>query len=262
MEKNSEHEIDYSPKNNSGLDHQIKYHSDKEPALKSIDTINDLNQQFDIFLNLTPSAIFAVDTHKKITKWNKRAEEITGFTSDEIMGKECFIFANSPCLNQCGLFDESTPKPIFGRECIIRTKHGHARTILKNVNLLKNSKGEIIGGVESFEDITYQKKIESELKQSEINFLSFFNNTDDFLFVITPDGQILKANQAAIQGLKYTEKELSEKKLIDLTPSHLHDTINLYVEELLHLQKRSCSIPLISRNGTIIPVETRATYGI
>ncbi len=33
--------------------------------------------------------VYYVDFDKKITLWNKSAENITGFTSDEVMGRRC-----------------------------------------------------------------------------------------------------------------------------------------------------------------------------
>lgn len=113
-----------------------------------------------------PSAIFTVDKEKKISSWNKAAEKITGFKESEVVGKGCSTFAESPCAQNCGLYSDSSIKPVLARECIIVTKSGERRIISKNADYLRNLNGEIIGGIESFEDITERKASEEQLKKS------------------------------------------------------------------------------------------------
>ena len=113
-----------------------------------------------------PSAIFTVDTKKNITSWNKTAEELTGFRSDEVIGKECTVFALSPCVNRCGLFSLNHTKPLYNIQCSIRRKDGEQRMISKNIDLLKDSDDNIIGGIESFEDITNQILLNNKLRDA------------------------------------------------------------------------------------------------
>jgi PAS domain S-box-containing protein len=118
----------------------------------------------ELLYRLTPSAIFTVDTNRCIRSCNKRAEEITGYSSEEIIGKECAIFAEEPCKERCELYSEDVRKPIIAKECTIKRKDGQICIISKNLSLLKDEKGNIIGGVESFEDITERKRAEEELQ--------------------------------------------------------------------------------------------------
>lgn len=115
---------------------------------------------------LTPSAIFTVDTDRRVTAWNKRAEEITGYAAGEVLGKECFTFAERPCRERCGLYAEGERLPVINRECTIRRKDGREAIISKNCDVLRDRHGTVIGGIESFEDITVRKKIEEDLRDS------------------------------------------------------------------------------------------------
>lgn len=49
--------------------------------------------------------------------------------------------------------------------CTIEDKKGNLKTILKNADLLRDKSGNIIGGIESFYDVTEQEKIKIELKE-------------------------------------------------------------------------------------------------
>jgi PAS domain S-box-containing protein len=114
-----------------------------------------------------PSALFTIDNEKRITGWNKRAVEITGYAECEMLGRLCSVFAESPCKNHCGMFDPETPKPITSEACTIRKKNGDIGIILKNADVLIDGNGTIIGGIESFEDITERDRTEAALRTAE-----------------------------------------------------------------------------------------------
>lgn len=120
---------------------------------------------------LTPSAIFTVDKDRIVTTWNRRAQEITGFSQEEVVGKLCTVFAVEPCESACGLFGPDIQKPIIGRECTIRRKDGRIVYILKNADNIRDANGAVIGGIESFEDITERKRID-ELKNDFVSTVS------------------------------------------------------------------------------------------
>ncbi len=116
---------------------------------------------------VVPSAIFTVDTKQRITSWNREAETITGYSAREMLGQKCLTFARSPCRDQCGLFSDSIVKPVKGKECVIVTKNGSERTIEKNVDYLRNTKGKVVGGVETFQDVTERKRIQDIEKRAK-----------------------------------------------------------------------------------------------
>ena len=48
----------------------------------------------------------------------------------------------------------------MGHECSIKTKDGRTLLILKNTDYIRDERGNIIGAIESFNDITERKRIE------------------------------------------------------------------------------------------------------
>lgn len=113
---------------------------------------------------VVPSAVFTVDKNRYIVSWNKNAEEVTGYSAGEMVGKRCVEFTKFPCRDSCHLFDKNIEKPVIEEECILVRKDGQDIIALKSADLLKDDKGNIIGGVESFEDITERKMVEEELR--------------------------------------------------------------------------------------------------
>ncbi|MEI6206206.1 MAG: response regulator [Desulfuromonadales bacterium] len=106
---------------------------------------------------MTPSATFSVDLNKIITSWNDAMFRITGYSAEEAVGRHCEFFTAMPCKKRCGLLAPEVPKPIIAKECTILHKDGEYRVIRKNVDYLRAVDGTVIGGIESFEDITEQK---------------------------------------------------------------------------------------------------------
>ncbi len=119
-----------------------------------------------LLLQIIPSATFTVDLDKRITSWNDAMVRVTGYSPEEAIGKECYFFAIEPCATHCGLYSADVPKPVIQKECSILHKDGSRRIISKNVEVMKDLEGNVIGGIESFEDIT-------ERKASELKLLEF-----------------------------------------------------------------------------------------
>lgn len=116
-------------------------------------------QETNLIKRVVPSAIFTVDCDKVITSWNLVAERITGYAANEMIGNHCFLFAQAPCNETCGLFGGGNEiKPIMGKECTIRHKNGAILHIMKNADLLRDDQGRIVGGIECFEDVTRHRQ--------------------------------------------------------------------------------------------------------
>lgn len=125
--------------------------------------LREAKDRLEQLYTVIPSALFTVNKNGRITSFNKKAEELTGYSAKEAIGNKCTLFAAEPCAKGCGLYYPGVAKPIMARECTIKRKDGEVRTISKNADLLRDVNGDIMGGVESFEDITEHKKAEEML---------------------------------------------------------------------------------------------------
>jgi PAS domain S-box-containing protein len=154
----------------------------------------------ELLYRIIPSAIYTVDLDRNITSWNDKAETLTGYSREEIVGKPCSIFALYPCPVICGMYSDSIPKPIVGRECIIRTKDGQIRIVSKNGDFLLDDDGNIIGAVESFEDITSIKKYEEELRSERDKLKGMLSAMNQSMHIVSPDYIIEYQNDDALQA--------------------------------------------------------------
>ena len=110
-------------------------------------------------------------------------------------------------------------------------------------------------------DITDQKMAEKALQQSESNFSTFFNTIDDFLFVLDITGKILMVNDTVIARLGYTREELVGKDVLSVHPEERHAEATEIVRNMMLGKTKLCPIPVITKDGRQIPVETRISRG-
>lgn len=115
-------------------------------------------------LNTVSNGLFTVDADCNVTSWNKAAENITGYARDEIIGNKCSIF--NPCDESCIFrkIEETGLNEIQTEEMFV-TKSGEQITIFKKAVLLRDEDNNVIGGLESFDDITQEKIAQEELQR-------------------------------------------------------------------------------------------------
>lgn len=99
-------------------------------------------------------------------------------------------------------------------------------------------------------------------QQNCINYEAFFNTIDDFLFVIDTKGRLLHFNTVVVQRLGYKYEELSGAELMTLHPLERREEAIVIFREMVEGRARVCPIPLITRDGLLIPVETTVTKGV
>lgn len=162
----------------------------------------------ELIFNLVPSAIFTIDLENRIVKWNKKAQDLTGYSAQEAIGQKCFLFAESPCNEKCGVYADDVAKPILNKECSVRRKDGKIRIISKNADLLRDKDGCVIGAIESFEDITERKRMEEELKRVADEWNKTFNAISDAIFMINKDAFIVKFNKAFSDMTRMRREEI------------------------------------------------------
>ena len=174
--------------------------------------LKQAKERAELIFRLVPSSVFTVNRNKVITSVNDRLCQLTGFVPEEVVGKPCTEFALEPCCVKCGLYAQDVEKPVIGKECKIQTKDGRILTISKNVDFIKDSHGNIIGGIESFEDITMTKQIEQRQHKLVEELESVNHELKDFAYIISHD---LKAPLRGIITLADWISSDYEEKLDD-----------------------------------------------
>jgi PAS domain S-box-containing protein len=111
-----------------------------------------------------PSGVITVDRDLKITGFNPWAERLTGYRAEEAIGSFCGeILRGGMCDTHCPLMTALTrQEPMSLVESTVRTKGRETIPVRMNVAGLFDENGELIGAVESFQDISSLKTLERE----------------------------------------------------------------------------------------------------
>ena len=110
--------------------------------------------------------VFTVDLDYKITFLNQAAERITGYSKDEALGKSCAdILKTNICDEGCALRQTiASRQPIVNKLVCLTNKKGQRTPISISTALLKDNRGRIIGGVESFRDLNMVERLRQEFE--------------------------------------------------------------------------------------------------
>ncbi|MBA7683806.1 hypothetical protein ES703_92191 [subsurface metagenome] len=120
--------------------------------------------QTDLILGSIANGVFAVDKDFKITLFNKAAETITGWKAQEVMGKRCNeAFRTDLCESRCVMQQAMKEQAPSSAEAELKTKDGRPVTLAVIASAIKDEKGNLFGGAESFQDITESKRLAEEL---------------------------------------------------------------------------------------------------
>lgn len=97
--------------------------------------------------------VFTVDNQWRITFFNRAAEEITGTSRKEAIGKQCFeVFRCSMCETECALRESfKTGKSVANRTGFIIDADGRRVPISVSTAVMKTESGEIVGGGRNFQ---------------------------------------------------------------------------------------------------------------
>lgn len=117
-------------------------------------------------LNSIADGVFTVDKNRLITSLNPAAEKITGYKKEDVIGKACHtIFGSEVCNKDCPLWETiETGKTITNFEMDIINARGERIPVNVSTSLLIDENGEVIGGVETFRDLSVLKYLTDELK--------------------------------------------------------------------------------------------------
>jgi PAS domain S-box-containing protein len=145
-------------------------------------------RQRDIILDSINEGVFTVGPDWRITAFNRAAERITGVPRDHALGRACFeVFHANICESDCALrktFD--TGRPVLNATAHIVNHQGQRKPIRISTAILKDREGRVIGGVETFQDLSQVEQLKKELRVSTPSRTSWPKPRHVSLFDILP----------------------------------------------------------------------------
>ncbi len=147
-------------------------------------------EQYRSLFESATDGIFTMDSQTRFTSGNRKAEEMCGYSRDELIGEYATLI----------LPEEEIPRMANALKKVLNgeTDTYETRIITKNGELLPievtsspiEIDGKIIGTMGMARDITERKKAEEELRRSEEKYRQLTEEINDAIYTIDQDGNV------------------------------------------------------------------------
>ncbi|MCG8563802.1 MAG: sigma 54-interacting transcriptional regulator, partial [Desulfobacterales bacterium] len=176
-----------------------------------------------VVLDCISDGVFTIDYNWEITSFNRAAEEITGISKEEALGRHCWeVFRSNMCEEDCALkktMEEG--KPYISTSAYIINSEKRKIPITASTSLLIDKNGDVIGGVETFRDHSLVEELRKELASNvQVEDIISTSAAMRRIFNILP--QVSDSDSSVlIQGETGTGKELMARAIHNM--SHRRD---------------------------------------
>ncbi len=155
----------------------------------------------------SPSSILITDRNGIVEYVNENFEKLTGYSSVEIIGKNADILKpDFFSKDNSSMWAEIRKGNKWKGELLNEKKDGELYWAIVSISPLFDKDGGITHYLSIQEDITYLKKKEEELKQSEEKLRVLFESLPEGILVTDLDGNIMQVNRAYLRIFDYPDR--------------------------------------------------------
>lgn len=167
-----------------------------------------------------PDMLWLKDADGVFLACNKMFERLYNTKEADILGKTDYDFVDPALADAFREHDRKAMlagKPCSNEEDVIFADDGQHAKLETTKTPLYDECGTLIGVLGIAHDITKQKHLETELRESEQRFANSFHYAPIGIAIVSMDGRWLKVNQALCNYVGYTAEEMMTKTIRDIT---------------------------------------------
>lgn len=195
--------------------------------------------------------IIDAETHT-IVDANPWALKMIGASRETVVGSVCHNFVCAAEVGNCPVTD--LHNKIDNSERVLITFNGQTVPILKTVSSLELDGREYL--IESFLDISEQQQTRQELEKSEERYRDLFENANDLIQMVSPEGSIQYVNRSWKETLGYTDEELKSLNLRDIIHPEHFDICMLAFQKILTGENiDSIETTFVTKDGRSVDLE-------
>jgi PAS domain S-box-containing protein len=173
----------------------------------------------EIILDSISDGVFTVDNQWRITSFNRAAEEITGISREDAVGRHCWdVFRANMCEADCALRRTMrSGRPLVNTSTHLINTEKQRVPVIVSTAPLRDETGKIIGGVETFRDLSLVEELRNEL-DSRFKMGDMYSRSPLIHKIFTILPQIAESDcSVLIQGETGTGKELLARSVHELS---------------------------------------------
>jgi PAS domain S-box-containing protein len=188
------------------------------------EALRESEERFRALFNLGPVAVYSIDTAGVIQNFNRRAAELWGREpalgdTDKRFGGSHKLFRPDGSFmphDQCPMAEVVSGRmpEAHDAEVLIERPDGSRVTVIVNIRPLKNDRGEVIGAINCFYDITERKQEE----EANSRLAAIVESSDDAIIGKDLNGMITSWNRGAQRIFGFTAQEAVGQPVTLLMP--------------------------------------------
>lgn len=249
----SSHEYDYEDK-----DARIVIIHDVSDRVKAEKRAQKAFDELNHHVNESPLAMIKWDAQFHIIEWSKRAEEIMGYSKQDVLGKTP-RFLNFYRPEDRSFIENKIEQVLSGQrknakfDIKMYNRGGNLVDLRVNGSALHNDQGELISVLTFLEDITEQRKTEDKYQR-------LFENANDGIFIMEGD-RFIDCNCQVCNMFGCDKKEIIGRTPLAFSPANQPDGEASQTKAQRKIEKALQGIPQvfewehIKKDGTPISTE-------
>lgn len=224
----------------------------------------DLEQERDLtfaILETSASIVIVCDPQGKIVRFNRAAEQISGYYIDEVKGKYLWSLFIPP--QEVNLVKNAIEKPASctdNYETHWIARNGDRRLITWANTQLRDRTGAVEYVIASGSDITERAEATQALLESQERYHDLFETASDLIQSVALDGHFIYVNRAWRETLGYSEAEIDRLSLFDIISPDDQPHCQELFQRVLNGEKLGImQAEFVTKEGSIILVEGSAS---
>ena len=160
-------------------------------------------------------ALMTTDSVGFITDVNEQMEALTGYTREELIGSPFKNYFTDPAAAEEGIRRVLRQGRVTNYELTARGRNGHMTTVSYNASTFRDAHNKLQGVFAAARDITEQKKLERQLRDSEAYNRGLIEASVDGLITVDASGLISDVNDQMCRMTGYSREELIGSSFAD-----------------------------------------------
>lgn len=161
--------------------------------------------------------IISQDSEYKVLSWNKAAEELYGYSAEEMIGRRIaeLLHFEFQGITRAEFFDQLNSNGSWRGESYVVNRFGKQITILITVTKLTDADGRVTGYVSVSKDITENRKAEQQIKQSELFYRNLISESLDGITLTDENGVISFSAPSGKEVLGFEPEEIMGRNVFE-----------------------------------------------
>jgi PAS domain S-box-containing protein len=238
------------------------------------DVLRESEQRLTDIIAFLPDATLAIDNEGKVIIWNRAIEEMTGIPAKNMLGKGNYEYALPFYRERRPLLVDLLLKPdtqsemkysiVMKQQDLLIAEaespflRGKCAFLWGKASPLYDSRGNILGAIETIRDITDRKLAEEGLRESERRLSDIIDFLPDATLVIDRKGKVIAWNRAIEEMTGVTAQDMLGKEnheyAVPFYGKPRPIMIDLVLKSNSKVERGYCSI--IERQQDLLIVET------